>query len=333
MVRVRDRDFLAFAAKSLLERLEALRAEVQGVREGLDVEPLHRMRVASRRLRSALALFGDCLPKKDHRRWAGGIRDVTRVLGEARDLDVQIGFLQGYLAGGSRLPGPRRLLLRLVQKREKFQCRVLEILDAFERSDIAGEMEARVKSRMGARKPEHPDLRSAFALTRAAAAIGSRSRKVLGFESSVDRPDDSDGLHAMRVANKRLRYAMETFASLYGDGLEEELRTVRRFHTLLGEIHDCDVWEEFLPVFIEEERRRTGEFFGHTRSFSRIERGINALEDDRRNRRRERYETFRSLYHRVREEGFWEAFSGRLEAAGDEVSSSGFCVRKGEGVE
>lgn len=306
----RKRGFCAFGARSLRNRLEVLTEVAAAVCGSEDVEYVHRIRVASRRLRSALSLFRECIPDKRYSSWRKGVRSITRALGDARDLDVQISFLQEYLEGvaSARLArGPQRLLLRLRQKREKAQGSVVKSLDDFARSGI---VEAMVRHLSASRETagQAQEVRA-----RAVEDVSSRVEEVLGFEAGVDRPENREDLHAMRIANKRLRYVMEIFAPLYEDGLAKPLQTVREFHTLLGDIHDCDVWEEFLPLFLEEERRRTLEFFGHCRFFSRIETGIGALAENRRVFRQERYGIFRELFHKTRRDRFWEDLPRTLE--------------------
>ena len=99
---VRDEHFrnpglAVFAAQQLIPRLDAMSREVEGVRAGEDIEYLHRMRVASRRLRAALPIFAPCLPRKKYGRWLADIRRITRVLGDARDADVQIAALKRFV--------------------------------------------------------------------------------------------------------------------------------------------------------------------------------------------------------------------------------------------
>ena len=81
----------------LLPLIEGFSKEIAGVRKAEDIEPVHRMRVASRRLRAALPLFSSCFPDKDFRRWMRQIKMITRALGAARDNDVQVAFLKKYL--------------------------------------------------------------------------------------------------------------------------------------------------------------------------------------------------------------------------------------------
>ncbi len=92
----------------ILPLLDAFLGEIDGVRSGRDIEHIHRMRVASRRLRAALPLFKSCFPKEKFRKWMPELQKITRALGDARDTDVQIAFL-----------------LRLKEKRVRKQYRSL----------------------------------------------------------------------------------------------------------------------------------------------------------------------------------------------------------------
>jgi CHAD domain-containing protein len=61
--------YYLFGLEVLQNRLPALTRELEGVRAADDLEYVHRMRVASRRMRNALALFGAELPRKYYAEW------------------------------------------------------------------------------------------------------------------------------------------------------------------------------------------------------------------------------------------------------------------------
>ncbi len=69
-----------------------------GVLDLGDVEPVHDMRVATRRLRAALEVFEPCFPRKRHRKALRQVKALADALGMRRDLDVEIELLEG-LAG------------------------------------------------------------------------------------------------------------------------------------------------------------------------------------------------------------------------------------------
>lgn len=93
-----DPDYCQYAAGTFLPLLMQLEAELQGVVKDDDIEYVHRCRVATRRIRAAFPLFFECFPDKKLRRWEKQIRRLTRSLGEARDLDVQIEFIRSVIA-------------------------------------------------------------------------------------------------------------------------------------------------------------------------------------------------------------------------------------------
>jgi CHAD domain-containing protein len=69
-----------------------------GVLDLDDVEPVHDMRVATRRLRAALEIFEPCFPRKRYRKALRRVKALADALGARRDLDVEIELLEG-LAG------------------------------------------------------------------------------------------------------------------------------------------------------------------------------------------------------------------------------------------
>ncbi|MDD1729311.1 MAG: CHAD domain-containing protein, partial [Methanospirillum sp.] len=94
---LRNPDYCLYATNIFLPLLMQLEAELQGVLRNDDIEYVHRSRVATRRIRAAFPLFAECLPTDRRRAWEKQIRRLTRSLGEARDLDVQIGFVREFL--------------------------------------------------------------------------------------------------------------------------------------------------------------------------------------------------------------------------------------------
>ena len=89
--------FCLSGARTLLHYLHDLMAATPQVRQLEDRECVHRVRVASRRLRSFLPLFALCLSRKTCDRWRKQLRRLTRALGEVRDIDVQIACVQHVL--------------------------------------------------------------------------------------------------------------------------------------------------------------------------------------------------------------------------------------------
>ncbi|MFO7651096.1 MAG: CHAD domain-containing protein [bacterium] len=306
----------AYAARAVLERLEMVMKEAAGAKAGGDIEFVHRMRVASRRLRTALRVFADALPSRRGRRWQAAVRRVTRALGSARDTDVQIEFVGSRLAELKRRGagyGLRRLLLRLRQKRAALQDRVVRRVEEFEHSGVAEEIAATLTPSPA--EPAHsPGLDR---LCRR--LVGEHLAEFLAFEPFVERPRCVRELHEMRIAAKHLRYTLELFRPLTGRRLERQLAAAKEVQAMLGDIHDFDVWREFLPGFVAKEKARTVRFFGSARGCERLERGLRAFERRVRGLRRARYLEFREYWQAARAAGTWERLA-RFAAAGPKPS-------------
>ena len=112
-------------------------------------------------------------------------------------------------------------------------------------------------------------------------ALRTRLHALLAYTPYVQQPECYAELHAMRIAAKRLRYTMQAFAPLYPDALAEPIDAARTLQTLLGDIHDCDVWAQDLPQFLEAERDRTLAYFGQVEPFASLVPGILALQHNR----------------------------------------------------
>jgi CHAD domain-containing protein len=85
--------YAAVAAKVLAVRAAELADHATGVLDTNDIERLHDMRVASRRLRAALEVFEPCFPRKQFKAALGEVKQLADTLGERRDRDVTIAAL------------------------------------------------------------------------------------------------------------------------------------------------------------------------------------------------------------------------------------------------
>lgn len=295
-----------FGAAIILRQLSAMVDEIEGVKKAEDIEAVHRMRVATRRLRSALPIFGPFLAPRRHENWRKRIRAVTRALGAARDADVQIEHLSELV---SRLSPPeragvRRLLLRLRQRRREMQKDVLKALRRLEKDDLVTEITQKLapfeiyKNQLNLNDPALRKLADEH--------IEAHLDEFLAFEPYVTQPECVAELHAMRIAGKHLRYTLEFFAPLYEDELKSFIKSLRQCQDLLGAIHDADVWIAYLPQFIEEERQRTIEYFGHPRPFKRLLPGLLYYRELREQERQNLYQQFVRSWQEWQTENLWE---------------------------
>ena len=88
--------YCLLGAETLLSRTEELKNQMGGVRKNDVTEYVHKLRVASRRVRAGLGIFEPCFQRKRIRKWRKTIKGLTTSSGAARDADVQIAFLEKY---------------------------------------------------------------------------------------------------------------------------------------------------------------------------------------------------------------------------------------------
>jgi CHAD domain-containing protein len=94
MTRSAEQAYGEAATEVVAERAEAMFGKRRGVLDTADIEGVHGMRVATRRLRAALEVFGPCLDRERGRQALSDVKALAAALGERRDRDVQLERLE-----------------------------------------------------------------------------------------------------------------------------------------------------------------------------------------------------------------------------------------------
>lgn len=297
-----------YAVNAVLERVGPMLSEIPGVIASDDSEHLHRMRVASRRLRMAVRLLGRYAGLSGEKAFFRLARSVTRALGEARDLDVQIGWLGEFEASCAprALPGVRRVALRLSQRREALQPEVVRVVENVAGSVVFSDTVGRLRGeKLNAEMSGADDpLRDMEYPTR---VLCLQLDSVIQQASALASPDAVGGHHQLRIEVKHLRYAMEVLDGLYDGVLGEYAALAKKMQGALGALHDADVWISMMPVFIERERRRTTRYYGSSRPFARLLGGFGAIAANRGESRISQYKRAKALWDETMAEGRWGA--------------------------
>ena len=240
-----------------------------------DTEGVHDMRVASRRLRSALK---DFLP---HVRRRGrfdeareGLKRLARALGEVRDQDVAIGELEKLrqdappeaLAGLEQIMAER--VGRRAEARERLERSLTEKALGGLREEFEGALEDATRQKRRRKKGRegegdggdggHESGRSKSFRELGRAVILHAWEELEGLSRSLYRPLKPRRLHKMRIAAKRLRYALELFAPCYGGATKAFAEEVAELQGALGELHDCDEWVAWCGAWLGEEDNGPG---------------------------------------------------------------------------
>jgi CHAD domain-containing protein len=139
--------FAEAASLAVETRTDELFSFAEGVLDTSDIERVHDMRVASRRLRAALEIFAPCFPKSLHRKVLREVKRLADDLGERRDRDVQIAELErlsGSLSAGDRA-GIGDLIKALREEQESANLVLADALERIERDDLHNRLIALVE--------------------------------------------------------------------------------------------------------------------------------------------------------------------------------------------
>ncbi len=210
-------------------------------RLGDDIEGVHQMRVACRRMRTALDLFAKALPDDlvEQRR---ELRWLARALGDVRDLDVQ----RERLKGASEAIGEEAVAALdaiLLERRSPARTAMLAVLDSERYVALSERMSTLLRAGIVTAGQGTDPARAA-----APDLIRRRQRHLKRDGKHIQPSSSPTAFHALRLRAKRLRYALEFFAPLYGRAARLYIRRIAQLQELLGAHNDAivaaDLYEE-----------------------------------------------------------------------------------------
>jgi len=186
-------------------------AHEDGTRLGEEIEALHDMRVATRRMRSAFDVFGAYFKVKVLKPYLKGLRQTGRALGRVRDLDVLLEKAANYQATlGADTPGSLEPLLgHWGQQRETARQRMLAYLGSQEYLDFKRAFNRFVQAPGLGARPVRPDQVEAAYRVRDVVPmmIYQRLAAVRAYDAILNNASFVQ-LHALRIEFKKLRYSV-----------------------------------------------------------------------------------------------------------------------------
>jgi CHAD domain-containing protein len=233
------------AAVVVLAQLRAQVAELESHDDGVRrdaPDAVHRMRVASRRLRSALASFRPLLDRGTLEDLRAQLKWLADLLGEARDAEVMRDRLAAMTADPA--PGgdealPDSVGARLDATYHGAHARVVEALDSPHYARLLDALDRLVASPPWAPAAELParDVLPA----RARREWKRLKARVTAADEATDEHERDVELHEVRKAAKRLRYACEALVPAFGPPAAETAAAAERLQEVLGDYQDSIV--------------------------------------------------------------------------------------------
>ena len=230
------------ACKILRFNFDRLHKWEAAVRSDTDIEALHDMRVATRRMRAAWRVFDDSFRAGRTRRIRRRLEKIADRLGAVRDLDVMIDGLEKYRSGLGEDDQAGLDPLMSMWKKERKAARTL-LLDELDSAGYAGfgeDMEGFLSGGATAAAVPTSPSRPNRVKDRAPSLLWSSYEAVRAYELVLAWAD-VETLHQLRIAAKWLRYGLEFFGETLGPDAPRLLQRVVALQDHLGCLHDADV--------------------------------------------------------------------------------------------
>jgi CHAD domain-containing protein len=236
-------DSLPEAARKVLQfHFARLQNRETGTRNGDDMEDLHAMRVAARRMRAAWRVFDDAFKASRTKRLRRRLENLSDKLGSVRDLDVLIEGLEVYRLGldPEQQPGLDPLLSLWSRQRSMARKELIEELDSGGYSAFIDEMEEFLSAGSNAAAFVPTPTIPHRVRDRAPSQIWAAYETVRAYELVLPWADN-ETIHQLRIATKWLRYSLEFFGETLGRDGPRLLERVVALQDFLGCLHDADV--------------------------------------------------------------------------------------------
>lgn len=236
-----------YARSAVAEHLRALdadmRACVPGIIADRDPDCLHEYRVMLRRARSLLTAFKQLYDKSWYRRARRDLHWIGATTSPLRDLDVFLAALNEMIAGAGipldEAQGAVQIFVAAQRERELGRVRKLFELPRYLRFSAAWQ--------------DALDMLcadDAIDATAVAAVVGPairrRYKRLVRHIEALTSPASYADLHRVRKDCKRVRYLLDTFASLYAENIVKPIQgDLKHVQSVLGEICDRHAQMQF----------------------------------------------------------------------------------------
>lgn len=212
-----------------------LRKAWNDARTRLDEKSIHDLRVATRRMNSALLLLETVLEENGTSKARRLTKRVMKKLGPLRDIQVQVALVRKWKASQN----VTRFLEWLEETEQRQRRRVRDYMGSHRRRQLLQE----VKDFQRKAEKRLKKVPQASVKTRLAAGIAQQRRNVeTARQNGV--PTNPDSLHALRIASRKLRYCLEAAGKAVGAPHRSEVEKLRRKQTELGNERDLHLLDE-----------------------------------------------------------------------------------------
>lgn len=197
------------------------------------IEAIHDLRVASRRFRAALGLFGPWMPAKKTAGLNKQCRKLTQLLGGLRNIDEATIFFRLHTSNSSG--DGYQICRRLSELRPHELTRIKKFLSAFDDRGNDRIVRKAVAALQEQRVTDNGNVSMQSLLSDTGIALFQPVQELLPAAAS---PEAQKSRHALRIAIKKWRYFFELVAPVLCCDVSATLSKLKEYQTILGRMND-----------------------------------------------------------------------------------------------
>lgn len=261
-VTVKPTDSMAGLASRIFSyQFSSMLAHEKGTIKGEDIEELHDMRVAVRRMRAASKIFEQYVDFNQLEPHLKELRKTLGVLGEVRDLDVFREKAENYLKtlSAEHEHDLDPLFTIISEKREKARIEMRDYLESDKHNRFKQEFATLLSSPEALTLPTTNKKHDALphrVIDVLPAILYARMADITAYSEWVEGPYlPIARLHRLRIAAKGIRYTLEFFESVLGEDAKTLIQDFKTLQDHLGNLHDAIIAIEMLGSYL-----KTGEW-------------------------------------------------------------------------
>jgi CHAD domain-containing protein len=235
---------------ALAERLVAVRHFLDNALGGSDeAEQIHQLRVWTRRASAALKLFDPALPRSQAKRMKKLLRKLRRTAGDIRDCDIHLERLRR-----EETVVPKRIAREITRERHQARQKLKQLRRRLQNDSRVEKLIERLLEKIG--WPKRHSSREAPAFT---TFCHQQIRPLADkfFQLAEADLSKTDKLHALRIAGKRLRYALELAPATMPARAHQQLCSkLSEVQDRLGEVCDQHAAIDHVHQYVRQSKRK-----------------------------------------------------------------------------
>ena len=221
-----------------------------GSRSGEDIEDVHDMRVATRRMRSVFHLLGETYKPKVIRPFTKHLKTLADTLGAVRDLDVIIEHLNTYQISldPAEQEAMQGILNKLAKKRTKARKRLIATLDSKATQRFKQDFSVFLTTPQNIKNRSKRKIVPYQVRHLAPILLHERLSAVRAYDTVIDQIKTRQ-FHPLRIEFKQLRYAVTFFQEVLGTSATTFIEELKTLQDYLGRLNDIATAQEIFTSF------------------------------------------------------------------------------------